>query len=130
MRGDRRRRRLVLGRAVAEGRTSGSPPKLGRLSIVDFEVLRLGFDEIPEDVLEREARRLLGNHANGVRSKRLSKTDVEDLVGVFLDHHRQLRNQTAGEVATVGEAFLALGLAAGARAAGNASAAGASGAED
>ncbi len=119
----------AVRKAADQARSQGKTLNLGNVEVDDFAVLRLGFDEIPEDVLESEARRLLGDHANGVRSRRLSKTDVEDLVGVFLDYHRQLRNRTAGEVATLGEAFLALGLAASARAAQNALGSGAGAAE-
>ena len=104
--------------AVEAGqKAGGTPPRLAGVSAVDFQVLRLGFDQVPEDVIESEARRLLGNHVNGVRSRRLSQADVDALVGQFLAWHRDLRKRTAGEVATLGEAFLALGLAAGARAA-------------
>ena len=95
------------------------------ISVVDHEVLRYGFNELPEDLIEKEAERLLRNHANGVRSKRLSHADVDELVQVFVGWHRQLRHDTAGEVMTLAEAFIALGLAASERAARNALAAGA-----
>ncbi len=93
------------------------------VSVVDHEVLRYGFNELPEDLIEKEAERLLRNHANGVRSKRLSHADVDELVQVFVNWHRQLRHDTAGEVMTLAEAFIALGLAASERAARNALAA-------
>ncbi len=89
----------------------------GGISAVDYEVLRYGFDEVPEDVIEKEAERLLRNHANGVRSKRLTHAEVDELVQVFVGWHRQLRHDTAGEVMTVAEAFIALGIAASERAA-------------
>jgi len=97
----------------------------GGISAVDYEVLRYGFDEVPEDVIAKEAERLLRNHANGKSSKRLTHADVDELVQVFVGWHRQLRHDTAGEVMTVAEALIALGIAAGQRAARNALGAGA-----
>ena len=109
----------MAGKAeVEQANASGQMLRTMRGSpVVDHEVLRYGFNEVPEDVIEREAERLLRNHANGVRSKRLSHADVDELVQVFVSWHRQLRHDTAGEVMTVAEAFIALGIAASERAA-------------
>lgn len=78
------RSQKAVERTLAQLRSKGATLTLGNISVVDLEVLRLGFDEISEDMLEREARRLLGNHANGVRSRRLTRADVDELVSVFI----------------------------------------------
>ena len=121
----------VVGKSdVEQAKASGqSVWTLGGISAVDYEVLRYGFNEVPEDVIEQEAERLLRNNANGVRSRRLTHADVDDLVQVFVSWHRQLRHDTAGQVMTLAEAFLALGLAASARATQNALGSGAGAAE-
>ena len=112
--------KIAVDQAKAKGQ---SVTTKARVSVVDHEVLRYGFNELPEDLIEQEAERLLRNHANGVRSTRLSHADVDELVRVFVGWHRRLRHDTAGEVMTLAEAFIALGLAASERAARNALAA-------
>ena len=92
----------------------------GGISVLAVELLRHNFADLPEALLEKEARRLLGKHANGVRPRRLGQGDVDEIVGAFLAFHRKLRNETAGEMPTIGEAFAALGMAASIRAAANA----------
>ena len=112
--------RLRSGQAVNIGavRSSrGGLRTIGNIHVEDAFILRHDFVDVPEDLLESEARRLLGNHANGVRSRHLTNADVDELVDAFIGFHRQLRRQSGGEMPNLAEAFAALGIAAQARAA-------------
>ena len=97
----------------------GQPPStLADITIEDYLLLRAALHEVPEARVLEVTGQLLEKHV--VQTGRLTRADANDLLRDLRTWHRDQARGTAGEVATLGEAVLALGLAASARAAQNA----------
>ena len=106
----------------------GQPPStLANITIEDYLLLRAALHEVPETRVLEVTGQLLEKHV--VQTGRLTRADADDLLRDLRTWHRDQARGTAGEVATLGEAVLALGLAASARAAQNAIGSGADASE-